>query len=180
MTFIIRPARQEEKPILEHLIELSVRELSKHEYSQEQIDAALQTVFGVDSELVTDGTYFVIEDTEQSNALAACGGWSKRKTLFGGDQFAARESELLDPAKDAAKIRAFFVHPAWARLGLGSLLLKHCEDAAKVHGFSRLELMGTLPGVKLYREYGFAAGETILHDAGNGVKIPFVPMWKQI
>jgi ribosomal protein S18 acetylase RimI-like enzyme len=194
--FRVRQARLEEKPILQLLVAASVRELSREEYSTEQIAAALQTVFGVDSELIQDGTYFVVEtntnnlDSDNSDnsdnnninqpAIVACGGWSRRKTLFGGDQFAARESQLLDPQHDAAKIRAFFVHPDWARRGIGTLLLAHCEHAAKAHGFSTLELMGTLPGVKLYREHGFIAGTQVMHDAGNGVMIPFVPMTKQL
>ncbi len=177
MTFTIRPATEADKPQMQALIEESVRELSKAEYTQAQIQAALTTVFGIDSELIKDGTYFAVEE---ENTIVACGGWSRRKTLFGGDQFAARESELLDPNVDAAKIRAFFVHPQWSRRGIGSLLLHHCEEAARAQGFTRLELMGTLPGVKLYREHGFVAGETVQHDAGNGVFIPFVPMSKTL
>jgi GNAT superfamily N-acetyltransferase len=177
MALTIRISTLADKPAMEQLIEGSVRELSKQEYSQEQIEAALKTVFGIDSELINDGTYFAVED---EGVIVACGGWSKRKTLFGGDQFAARESQLLDPNKDAAKIRAFFVHPAFARRGIGSLLLEHCEQAAKAHGFLKAELMGTLPGVKLYQQHGFIAGDMIQHDAGNGVMIPFVPMWKAL
>jgi GNAT superfamily N-acetyltransferase len=177
MTLTIRLSTLADKPAMEELIEGSVRELSKEEYSQEQIEAALKTVFGIDSELINDGTYFAVED---EGVIVACGGWSKRKTLFGGDQFAARESELLDPTRDAAKIRAFFVHPAFARRGIGSLLLEHCEQAAKAEGFLKAELMGTLPGVKLYREHGFIAGEMIQYDAGGGVMIPFIPMSKTL
>jgi GNAT superfamily N-acetyltransferase len=184
MNVQIRTALEADKAQMEALIPASVQELSREEYTPEQIEAALKTVFGIDSELINDGTYFVvveIDSTQEADRrIVACGGWSKRKTLFGGDQFAARESQELDPATDAAKIRAFFVHPDYARRGIGSLLLEHCELAAKQHGFSHLELMGTLPGVKLYQRHGFIPKETILHDAGSGVMIPFVPMTKQL
>ncbi len=179
MNYTIRPATLADKPVMMMLIENSVRGLSREEYSPEQIEAALKTVFGVDTELINDGTYFVIEASE-AREIAACGGWSKKKTLFGGDQFAARVSEELDPRTDAARIRAFFVHPNHARRGLGKMLLEHCEHAVREHGFTALELMGTLPGVKLYREYGFIPSDSILHDAGDGVMIPFVPMRKEI
>lgn len=178
MKLIIRNATIEDKPQMESLIQSSVQNLSKEEYTAEQIAAALNTVFGVDTELINDGTYFAVVESHSPEKVVACGGWSKRKTLFGGDQFAARESQELNPATDAAKIRAFFVHPDYARRGIGSLLLHHCEEAAKTYGFSRLELMATLPGVKLYHEHGFVAGEQILHDAGNNVMVPFVPMSK--
>jgi GNAT superfamily N-acetyltransferase len=180
MAMTIRPATLADKPPMEALIAASVEELSREEYSPEQIAAALQTVFGVDTELINDGTYFAVEDGEHAGIIVACGGWSKRKTLFGGDQFAARQSQMLDPATDAAKIRAFFVHPHYARRGIGSLLLEHCERAARQAGFTRLELMATLPGVKLYRTHGFIAGTEVLHDAGNGIVIPFVPMTKTL
>jgi GNAT superfamily N-acetyltransferase len=184
MKYYIRLATLADKPLLTVLIEESVRGLSREDYSTKQIEAALATVFGVDTELINDGTYFVIEtETDNKNAtreIAACGGWSKKKTLFGGDQFSARESEELDPRTEAARIRAFFVHPDHARRGLGRMLLDHCEQAARAHGFTALELVGTLPGVKLYREYGFVAGEPIQHDAGGGVMIEFIPMRKKL
>jgi GNAT superfamily N-acetyltransferase len=182
-SYTIRHATLADKPALTVLIDASVRELSREEYTSAQIEAALATVFGVDTELINDSTYFVIETTattETAHEIAACGGWSRKKTLFGGDQFATRVSENLDPTHDAARIRAFFVHPDHARRGLGRMLLEHCERAARAEGFTALELMGTLPGVKLYREYGFVAGEPIQHDAGGGVMIEFVPMRKEM
>ena len=180
--FFIRPAREDEKEVLEHIVALSVRELSREEYSEREIEGALRTIFGIDSELVKDGTYFAVEARIDGAVpiVVACGGWSRRKTLFGGDQFEGRESEELDPATDAAKVRAFFVHPAWARRGIGTLILEECERAAKAHGFTQLELMATLPGEKLYRTYGFEAGVPIQHTMGEYGTITFVPMKKAI
>lgn len=180
--FGLRPARLEEKDLLSELIEQSVRELSKVEYNSREIEGALRTVFGVDTELITDGTYYTVEAYINGAVpiIAACGGWSKRKTLFGGDQFDKRESEKLDPATDAAKIRAFFVHPTWARRGIGTMILEECERAAKAHGFKRLELMATLPGEKLYRVYGFESHAPIEYDMGRDGTITFVPMSKHI
>lgn len=180
--FFIRRAREDEKEVLEHIVALSVRELSREEYSEQEIEGALRTVFGIDSELVKDGTYFAVEARIDGAVpiVVACGGWSRRKTLFGGDQFEGRESEELDPATDAAKVRAFFVHPAWARRGIGTLILEECERAAKAHGFTQLELMATLPGEKLYRTYGFEAGAPIQHAMGEYGTITFVPMKKAI
>src|SRR5918912_375536 len=108
MEFILRRARLEDRPAISRLIELSARGLSREEYLDEQIEGAIRTIFGVDSELIKDGTYFV---AEAEGALVGCGGWSKRRTLFGGDQLGGRESSLLDPTREAARIRAFFVHP---------------------------------------------------------------------
>ena len=130
MTIRIRLAEACDIPLLRELIEASVRGLQAGDYSAAQLENALRTVYGVDTQLIADGTYFAAEETEASGAeslggalLVGCGGWSKRKTLFGGDQFAGREDSLLDPATDAAKIRAFFVHPAWARRGIGGMIL---------------------------------------------------------
>lgn len=141
---------------LREVIEASVRGLQAGDYSPPQIESALKSVYGVDTKIISDGTYFVAEVTEPNRiAIAGCGGWSKRKTLFGGDQYAEREDSLLDPARDAAKIRAFFVHPEWARRGIGSLILEACENAARMAGFTRLEMgsdverRGVLPGKRL-------------------------------
>src|SRR5271156_6380410 len=135
----IRLAEARDITALRELIAASVRGLQTRDYSPEQLEGALGTVYGVDTQLISDGTYFVAEAMESSSSaeshgagtaaaiLAGCGGWSKRKTLFGGDQFAGREDSLLDPAKDAAKIRAFFVHPTWARRGVGGKILEACE-----------------------------------------------------
>ena len=172
----IRIATENDRDAIEQLIFVSARELSRGYYTDEQISAALARVYGVDSTLIDDGTYFVAESDE---TLVGCGGWSKRKTLFGGDQFANRDSGPLDPRTDAAKIRSFFVHPNYARRGIGRALLARCEAAAQSDGFKSFELMSTLPGVEFYRASGFSAADSIVYDAG-GVSLDFVPMKKTL
>jgi GNAT superfamily N-acetyltransferase len=156
MKLRVRKALPEDIPILRELIDASVRGLQAGDYSPAQIEEALKTVYGVDTQLIADGTYLVAEGEPpvEGVTIAGCGGWSKRKTLYGGDQFAAREDSLLDPARDAAKIRAFFVHPAWARRGIGSAILEACERAATAAGFTRLEMGATLSGVPFYAVRG--------------------------
>src|SRR5215216_4955220 len=172
----IRLARKEEIPILNQLISLSAKELSKNDYSRQEIDAAVQYVFGVDSELIDDKTYFVIE---KDGKIAGCGGWSRRKTLFGGNQFSGRdEAVFLDPKKEAAKIRAFFIHPEFSRQKLGSMLLKHCEREAQLNGFTQLEMMATLPGAKLYTTCGYQGASDELVKCPNGISIKFIRMTK--
>ena len=141
----VRLARDEDVPALHALIEASVRGLQAGDYTPAQIEGALGTVLGLDTQLIRDETYFVVEPSEGSEQrkLAGCGGWSKRRTLFGADRGPDREPELLDPAADAAKVRAIFVHPAFARRGLGSLILRHVEDAARTAGFTRFEMGST-------------------------------------
>lgn len=177
MDILIRKATLEDRPAVARLIELSARALSRGEYSDEQIEAAIARVFGVDSDLIRDGTYFVAET--DGGALVGCGGWSRRRTLFGGDQYEGRESAALDPARDAAKIRAFFVHPDAARRGIGRAILERCEAEARAAGFRSLELMSTLPGLKLYRALGYEGDERITLDLG-GVSVDFVPMRKNL
>lgn len=172
----IRPARADEIPALNALITASARILSQGHYTPEETEAAIAHVFGVDSELVADGTYLVVESGGET---LGCGGWSRRATLFGGDSFAGRASGLLDPAHDAAKIRAFFVAPAAARRGVGAALLAACEQAARAAGFARTELMATLPGVPFYAALGYVAGSTTTVDCG-GVAVRFVAMAKQL
>jgi len=172
----IRIATENDRDSIEQLIFLSARELSRGYYSDEQIAAALARVYGVDSALIDDGTYFV---AEADGMLVGCGGWSKRKTLFGGDQFVNRDPERLDPGREAAKIRAFFVHPNYARRGIARALLARCETEAQRDGFNSVELMSTLPGVEFYRASGFSAANSILYDAG-GVSLEFVPMKKAL
>jgi len=162
--------------LLGPLIAASARELSKSDYTPEQVEGALRSAFGTDTQLIRDGSYFVIE---ADGRLAGCGGWSRRRTLFGSDARRDRDSTELDPATDAAKIRAFFIHPDFARRGLGTLLLEHCERAAIAYGFRRFEMMATLPGVRLYAARGYQAGERIEWPVGDGVAIPFVPMSKE-
>jgi GNAT superfamily N-acetyltransferase len=179
----IRKATTADIPRLRGVIDASVRGLQAIDYSPEQIEGALKSVYGVDSQLIEDGTYFAAEfseNDEQGPQLVACGGWSKRKTLYGGDQFAGREDSLLDPARDAAKIRAFFVHPDWARQGIGTMILDACESAARGAGFTRLEMGATLSGVGFYRSKGYVEIENQSVPLGNGETLPIVRMGKQI
>jgi GNAT superfamily N-acetyltransferase len=186
MTVRIRLAEAGDIPALRKLIEASVRGLQARDYSAVQLEKALQTVYGVDTQLISDRTYFAAEEVddlvEPSRAplLVGCGGWSKRKTLYGGDQFAAREDSLLDPAVDAAKIRAFFVHPAWARRGIGSMILEACEVAAQAAGFRRLEMGATLTGVPFYRAKGYVELEAVEAPLGDGLALPIVRMGKSV
>jgi GNAT superfamily N-acetyltransferase len=174
----IRPAQPSDIPTLRLLIDASVRGLQTADYSPAQIEAALQKVFGVDTQLISDGTYLLAETQQQE--IVGCGGWSKRKTLCGGDVFAAREDSLLDPTKDAAKIRAFFVHPNWARRGIGTLILEACENAAMAAGFTRFEMGATLTGVPLYAACGYTALENLEVPMGGGLTLPIIRMEKRL
>ena len=177
----MRQATKDDIPRLREVIEASVRGLQAGDYTRAQIESALKTVYGVDSQLIADGTYFVVEEiSDGMPVIIACGGWSKRKTLYGGDQFAGREDSLLDPARDAAKIRAFFVHPNWARRGIGSLILETCEKAARAAGFARLEMGSTLTGVSFYRAKGYSEVENQGAPLGDGEMLPIVRMEKTI
>ena len=174
-TLTVRKARMDERSALEALIAASARELGGRDYSDAQLDRAIGNVFGVDSELIEDGTYLVAEvDGER----AGCGGWSKRATLFGADARAGRDSTALDPKTDPAKIRAFFVHPDFARRGVGRSLYDRCEAEAGAAGFGALELMATLGGIPLYAALGFEPGAAVDYDLGNGLSMRFVPMRK--
>jgi GNAT superfamily N-acetyltransferase len=177
MDYIIRKASLDDREAIEHLIVESARKLSQEDYSDEQIEAAIKAVFGVDTKLIEDGTYFVADDSGQ---FIGCGGWSKRKTLFGGDQFADRDSSELDPQIDPAKIRAFFVHPKFARKGIGRAILSRCEAEASACGFRSLELMSTLPGIKLYRSCGYEGTERFELPVGEGVVIQLLVMRKEL
>jgi GNAT superfamily N-acetyltransferase len=177
VTIQLRLARGDDIPALEQLIARSVRQLSTGYYTSAQIESALRYVFGVDTQLIADGTYFVVE---AGGHIAACGGWSKRKTLYGGDQLKAGEDALLDPTTEAARIRAFFVDPAYARRGIGRQLLAACEQAAQAAGFRRLEMGATLPGVPLYAAAGYQAIERIDYQMPDGVILPIVRMGKTV
>ena len=172
----IRTATLEDIPALEALITESVMVLQP-EYTEEQRRAALGSVFGVDRRMIGDGTYFaaVAEDR-----IVACGGWSRRRTPFGGDHSPAKDDSFLDPAEGAAKIRAFFVHPEWTRRGIGSRMLETCEAAAKAAGFTRVELTSTLAGIPLYRVHGFVPEEEFGVPLANGDKLPVVRMSKAL
>jgi GNAT superfamily N-acetyltransferase len=177
--FQIRVATPADIPALNNLIALSVRGL-QHEYTPAQREGALNYAFGVDTQLIADQTYFVATPTTDPNILAACGGWSRRRTLFGADHGPHREAELLNPANDAAKIRAIFVHPGFARRGLGTLVLNHSEQAARSEGFHRLEMGSTLTGVPLYTLRGYREFERIAVPLPNGETLPIVRMVKDL
>jgi GNAT superfamily N-acetyltransferase len=173
----IRLATFDDIPALERLIEQSVRVLGTGYYSPQQIESSLVHVFGVDSQLIADGTYFVVEAEGQ---IAGCGGWSKRKTLYGGDRMKREEDELLDPKIAPSRIRAFFIHPGFARRGIGRMLLAACEKAASQAGFTALELGATLPGEPLYTACGFHVIERIEATLPDGVTVPIIRMGKSI
>lgn len=175
MTYKIRKASPDDQITLTNLIALSARELSTQVYTAVQIEAALRGTYGVDSQLVNDSTYFMVEANKK---VVGCGGWSRRRTIFGGDRYSHRDDVELDPAIDAAKIRAFFIHPEHARKGIAKLLLAHCEAEACAYGFSRFELMATLPGVPFYAAQGYERGVPITHSLDNNLTIEFVPMTK--
>jgi GNAT superfamily N-acetyltransferase len=173
----IRCAAPADIPAIEALIARSAHELSVGDYTSAQVDGALRGAFGLDTQLLRDQTYFL---AEAHGELAGCGGWSWRRTLFGGDARADRDPQPLDPRTDAAKIRAFFIHPSYARRGIGSALLERCERDAAAHGFRRFELMATLPGVRLYGARGYVAAATPVDwPLAGGLTIRFVPMTKE-
>ena len=156
-------------------MELAISELQKPFLDEGQI-ASSRTIMGLDTQLIDDETYFVVE---ARGKLAGCGGWSRRATLYGGDQSPGRSAALLDPAKDAARVRAMYTHPHHTRKGVGRLILSHCEQAAKSEGFRRMELMATLAGEPLYRACGYEPREQVLDDRG-GIAVPLVRMTKSL
>ena len=165
----LRPAHHADIPALQELIALSGRALSVGFYTPSQADAITRHVFGVDSQLIDDQTYFVLECDSR---IVACGGWSKRRTLFGGDKAKAGPDPLLDPASESARIRAFFVDPSMARRGLGRKLMDACVAASQSAGFSSLELVATLPGEPLYIASGFAVLDRFDLDLPEGIRVP--------
>ncbi len=177
MSITLRAAGFADIPQIEALIGRSARALSAGDYRPSQVEGALRGAFGVDTQLLTDRTYFV---AEEDGRLVGCGGWSFRSTLFGGDARAGRDASLLDPRTQAAKIRAFFVDPGSVRRGIGTLLLERCENEARAHGFSRVELMATLPGARLYAARGYTGEAPVHFDVGAGETIEFIPMRKTL
>jgi GNAT superfamily N-acetyltransferase len=174
----LRVATHGDLDAIRALIPLSVRGLSGGYYSPRQIESAIRYVFGPDTQLIRDGTYFVVEDVD--GAMVGCGGWSLRRTLYGGDQAKDVEDPRLDPATEPARIRAFFVHPGHARRGIASRIMDACVDAARAAGFRSLQLAATLPGEPLYRAFGFQAVEQIESTLPDGVEIRFVRMARDI
>ena len=177
MDISIRVAVMEDVPALKELIPLSARELSKGFYTPQQAESAIQYIFGVDTQLVQDKTYYV---AEAEGAIVGCGGWSKRKTLYGGDQMKAESDPLLDPKVDAGRIRAFFIHPNWARKGIGRRIIQACEEAALADGFTRMELGATLPGEPLYAAMGYVVTERFEIPMGDGTTLPCAHMQKEL
>jgi len=175
--FLLRLATDADLPAIATLIDASVRGLSVGIYSREQIDSGLRFVFGADTQLIADRTYFLIEDDGE---IVASGGWSRRRTLYGGDRHKSGPDPLLDPRVDAARIRAFFVHPSRARRGLARMLFEACLEAARREGFSAFELGATLPGVPLYRALGFTGDERVDASLPDGVVLPIVRMTRPI
>ncbi len=177
MKYKLRNAMLADQAELESLMARSAKELSAHDYTPEQVEGALLGAFGVDTQLLKDGTYFVVE---YEGSIVGCGGWSRRRTLFGGDTHAQRDPAELDPREDAAKIRAFFVDPDHARKGIGKTILEHCESEAHAWGFSRFELMATLPGARLYAALGYSPGQPIQYPLPSGLTMELVPMSKAV
>ncbi|WP_295790935.1 GNAT family N-acetyltransferase [Mucilaginibacter sp.] len=175
MPLTTRLATLKDIPQLNELIALSVRGLSTEYYTPNQIESAIKYIFGIDTQLIIDGTYYI---AEKDGVLVGCGGWSKRNTLYGGDQHKDIEDPLLNPATDAARIRAFFVHPGYARQGIGRVIMNVCEDAAKSNGFTTFELGATLPGVPLYEVMGYHAIERIDAPLADGEILGIVKMKK--
>lgn len=177
MSYVLRKATLADRAALRALICRSARELSVGDYRPEQIEGALLGAYGVDSQLIRDETYFVVESEA---VIVGCGGWSFRRTLFGGDSRRARDTAQLDPRVDPARIRAFFVDPGHARRGVATMLLRKCESEARARGFTRVKLMATLPGVRLYAARGYLAASPVRHEVSPGVEIEFVPMTKPL
>jgi GNAT superfamily N-acetyltransferase len=173
--FTSRLAVPTDVPALRAIVEAAIGELQRGFIDDAQIESS-RAIMGVDAELIADGTYYVIESARE---IAGCGGWSRRATLYGGSQTPGRDSNLLDPKVDAARVRAMYTNPAYARRGVGRLILSLCERAAAAEGFTRLQLMSTLAGEPLYTAYGFRPTERTQDDTG-GVAVPLVRMEKPI
>lgn len=177
MNYSLRPAAADDTAEIGDLIAASVRGLAKGIYDERQIELSIRSVFGVDHQLIADGTYFV---AEADGRIVGCGGWSKRKTLYGASNYSeSRDPEMLDPGMDAAKVRAFFIHPDAARQGIGRAILERCETEASAAGFQSAEMMATLPGVPLYEACGYEKLESVSVPVGEGVEIVCIRMRKE-
>ena len=190
--FRLRKATQDDIPQLSLLIEASVRALHTEHYTPEQISGALKSIYGVDTTLIYDRNYFVVETSAPPSLtepaptspaavavqIVGCGGWSYRRTLYGGDRHNARDDNVLDPAKDAGKIRAFFVHPEWTRKGVGGIVLRACENAARAAGFKTVEMGATLSGVPFHASSGYSELERVEERLENGIVVNFARMGK--
>ncbi|CAN7762580.1 MULTISPECIES: GNAT family N-acetyltransferase [unclassified Variovorax] len=174
-TLTHRLAHRDDIDALRALMDAAISELQKPFLDESQI-ASSRAIMGLDTQLIDDGTYFVVE---ADGRLAGCGGWSRRATLYGGDQSPGRSAVLLDPAKDAARVRAMYTHPQHTRKGVGRLILSLCEGAARSEGFKKVELMATMAGEPLYRACGYEPCERLTDDRG-GVAVPILRMSKPL
>ena len=173
--FSHRLAQNKDLDAVSALMELAISELQKAYLDTEQIESS-RAIMGLDTQLIDDQTYFIVE---QDAAMLGCGGWSRRATLYGGDQSAGRDASLLIPGQDAARIRAMYTHPKHTRQGVGALILELCEEAARSEGFETVELMSTLSGEALYRASGYEELEYLTDNRG-GVAVPLLRMAKRL
>ena len=174
----LRLACEADIPALTALIPLSVRVLQSPYYSPAQMEGALaESIFGVDRQLIRDGTYFV---AEREGAIVGCGGWSRRSSLCGGDSGRKSEDALLDPQRDPARVRAFFIHPSWARRGIGRSIMAACEKAIIEAGFREVVIVATLAGENLYATFGYTVVERYELPMSNGLGLPVVRMIKRM
>jgi len=174
-TLTRRLARRSDLDALKALMDAAISELQKPFLDESQI-ASSRTIMGLDTQLIDDETYFIVESNGQ---LAGCGGWSRRATMYGGDQTPGRSADLLDPQKDAARIRAMYTHPNHARKGVGRYIISLCEEAARADGFTKMELVGTLSGEPLYRACGYVPYENFVDERG-GAGVPLLRMRKEL
>jgi GNAT superfamily N-acetyltransferase len=176
VSFTHRLARPSDIPVLKELMHAAIGELLKPYLPPEGVEASF-SIMGLDTQLIEDGTYYVVEE---ERAIAGCGGWSRRATLFGGDHSAGRDAALLDPARDAARVRAMYTDPRFARRSVGRLILDICERAAASEGFARVELAATLAGEPLYRACSYDEIERFESETPSGVRVPLIRMGKRL
>ena len=174
--FLIRRAEDKDIPDLHQIMDKSIRLLQTSFLTRAQVEAS-QEVMGLDSQLIKDGTYFVVLS---GRTPVGCGGWSRRDTLYGGDHSKGRSARLLNPATEPARIRAMYTHPDWARRGIGSMIMQKCEDEARKAGFGRAEMMATLAGQPLYEKHGYEILERVEDTTSTGVKVPLIRMGKDL
>ena len=179
MDYTLRLATEDDAPALRTLIPLAARALSVGYYTDRQVESMIRHAIGVDSQLIADGTYYVAV-ADMDGQIVGCGGWSRRETLYGGDQMKETADPLLDPATEAARIRAFFVHPDHARRGIGRQFIEACEAAARQAGFSRMELGATLPGEPLYAALGYVVTDRFEIALPEGELLPYAHMVKTL
>lgn len=177
----LRIAVEDDIEALREVMRMAIAELQKGFLSPDELAASFD-IMGLDTQLIVDRTYFAVEDWGASGmpTIVGCGGWSRRRTLFGGDHSAGRDAALLDPGRDAAKVRAMYTHPAHARRGVGRLVLDACEKAAAAEGFTRLEMAATLAGVPLYEACGYRKLEAFSSPTRAGVDVPLWRMGKDL